>query len=73
MTYVTRDMMIGKLTAFELSEFGETPPKSESAFKVIVSRKLKYNPGESSTRVSRHEKEMIEIKEEERDLEELEV
>lgn len=70
-THVIIDMLIGKIGAFELSEFGEAPPKYEFAFKATVSRKQKYDLGESSTRISRYEKEMNELEENERDLEEI--
>lgn len=71
-TDVTRDMFIGKLVAFELREFGEAPPKFESAVKSTISKKQKYDPRQSSTWVSRYEKEMREIEEEEREIKELE-
>ena len=41
LTNVTRDMLIGKLTTFELSEFGDALPKIESVFKVTTSGKDK--------------------------------
>lgn len=41
---VTRDMLIGKLVTFELSEFGESLPKFEFAFKATISKKQKYDP-----------------------------
>lgn len=50
-TNVTRDMLIGKLTAFELSEFGDSLPKTKSAFKTAVSGKQRYDLGEISARV----------------------
>lgn len=33
---VTRDMLIGKLSSFEMSEFGDSLPKVESAFKATI-------------------------------------
>lgn len=68
---VTREMLIGKLVSFESNEFGESPPKSKSAFKSTVSTKQKYDSGESSIRMSTYEKEMRDL-EEEREHEELE-
>jgi len=48
----TRDMVIGKLSNFELSEFGESLPKTKSAFKATILKKDKqgYDLGESSSR-----------------------
>lgn len=72
MTDVTKDMLIGKLSTFELSEFGDYVPKVGSAFKAIVFRKDKkrYNLRESSSWwMSKYEKERNEIKEEEQYLE----
>lgn len=40
-TNVTRYMLTGKLLVFELSEFGDSLPKVESAFKATASRKDK--------------------------------
>lgn len=71
-TTITRDMLVGKLVAFELSEFGESHGKTEIAFKASVSGKQKYDLGESSLRVSRYEREMREMEEQERELDELE-
>lgn len=70
-TIVTRDMLVGKLAAFELSELGESHGKTKTTFKDTVSGKKKYDPRESSTRVSRYEREMREMKEQKRELEEL--
>lgn len=65
MTNVTRDMLIGKLAAFEWSDFGDSLPNIESAFKAPISGKWRYDPRErSSRRVSRYEKEMKEMEEE---------
>lgn len=68
MTNVTRDMSIGKLSAFELSEFDDSLPKVEFAFKTTIfgNDKQRFDPGESySRRISRYEKEIKEIEEEE--------
>jgi hypothetical protein len=64
MTNVTRDILIGKLLAFELNEFGDSLPKKKFAFKVIVFRKYKqrYDPNEVSSRyVSKYEEELRQI------------
>lgn len=74
-TNVTRDMLVGKLTAFELSEFGDALPKVESKFKATTSRRdrQRYDPGESSSRKTfKYEDEIRQIEEEEREMEELE-
>ncbi|GLJ22097.1 hypothetical protein SUGI_0414300 [Cryptomeria japonica] len=52
---VTRDILIRKLVSFEVSKFGEVPPKYEFSFKAIVSGKQKYDPREISTMISRYE------------------
>ncbi|GLJ49345.1 hypothetical protein SUGI_1043470 [Cryptomeria japonica] len=71
-TTVTRDVFIGKLAAFELSEFGKSHGKSETTFKAStsVSSKQKYDLDEC--RISRYERERKEIAEQERELDELE-
>lgn len=71
---VTKDMFIGNLSTFELSEFGDSLLKVESAFKATVFEKDKqrYDLGKISLRwMSRYEKERKEIEEEEKDLKEL--
>jgi hypothetical protein len=40
-TNVTKDMLVGNLIAFELSDFGDSFPKSEFAFKATFSEKDK--------------------------------
>lgn len=54
-TIVTRDMLVGKLVAFELSEFGKSHEKSETTFKASasISGNKKYDPDEC--RISRYE------------------
>jgi len=51
-TTVTRDQLVGKLLAFEMSEFGDSLPKPESTFKASVYGKQRYDPGESYSRRS---------------------
>jgi hypothetical protein len=41
MAFVTKNTLVGKITTFELSEFGDSLPKSESAFKANISKKGK--------------------------------
>lgn len=72
MTTVTRDILVGKLATFELSEFRESHGKSETAFRTSVSSKQKYDPGESSCCVSIYEREKREMEEQGRELDELE-
>jgi len=70
---VTRDQLVGKLSTFEMSEFGDSLPKSESAFKASVFRKQRFDPGESSSRrLTRYEKVRKVLEEDESELEELE-
>lgn len=61
-----------RFAAIELSELGESHGKVETAFKATVSGKQKYDSRESSTRVSKSEREMREMEEQERELEDLE-
>lgn len=68
-TTMTRNMLVGKLVAFELSEFGELHGKIETAFKASLFGKHKYFLGENPTRFSRYEREM---EEQEKELKELE-
>lgn len=62
-TTMNRDMLVGNLTAFDLSEFGESHGKSETTFRAFVSVKQKYDPRESSCWVSRFEREKREMEE----------
>lgn len=71
-TTVTRDMLVGKLVAFELSEFGESRGKSETTFKVSISISSKQKYGPDECRISRYERERRDIVEQERKLDELE-
>lgn len=71
-TFMTRGMLVGKLVAFELSEFGESHGKYETTFKASISWKQKYDPTESSCWVSKYESEKRETEEQERELYELE-
>ena len=69
--------MVGKLTTFDLSEFGDALPKVESAFKATTSGRdrQRYDLGESSSRKTfKYEDEIRQIEEEEKEkeLEELE-
>lgn len=59
MTKVTIDMLIGKLVAFELSEFGSYLPKTGSRLKATISEKQRYDLENISTRVSKYEKETL--------------
>lgn len=52
-TTVTRDMSIGKIVAFELSECGESHGKFETTFRASISGKKKYDHDER--RISRQE------------------
>lgn len=54
-TTMTRDMLVGNIAAFELSEFGELHQKSVTTFRASISRKKKYHPDEC--KVSRYERE----------------
>lgn len=71
-TTITRDMLFGKITTFELRKFGESHGKSMISFKSLasVSGKQKYDPDECM--ISRYEREGREIAEKERELDELE-
>ncbi|GLJ34506.1 hypothetical protein SUGI_0694030 [Cryptomeria japonica] len=59
---VTRDMLVGKIVAFELRKFRESHGKNEIAFRTSISRKQKYDQGERSCRISRYERERREWK-----------
>ena len=52
--------MIGKLVAFEISEFGESTPKTEFTFKATVSKsnRQRYSLGESSRKISKYDEEL---------------
>lgn len=65
-------MLVGKIVAFELREFGESHGKSETTSKAstFVSGKKKYDPNEC--RISIVERERREIEEQERELDDLE-
>ncbi|GLJ42405.1 hypothetical protein SUGI_0878460 [Cryptomeria japonica] len=60
-TIVTRDVLVEKLTAFELSKFGESNRKSEITFResTSISSKQKYDPDEC--KISRYERERREM------------
>jgi len=62
-SYVTRDHLVGKISAFELSEFVYSLPKYEFAFKASVYGKQRYDLGESSsTRSNRFTKTRNDLK-----------
>lgn len=69
---MTRDMLVGKLAAFELIEFGESHGKSKTVFRASISEKHKYDPKESSCWVSRYERKKREMEKQEIELYELE-
>lgn len=69
-TTMIRDMLVGKIVAFEPSEFGESHGKSKTTFRASVSNKQKYEPKEC--RVSKYERERRDMKEQERELDKLE-
>lgn len=71
-TIVTRDMLVGKLAAFELSKFGESHGNSETAFRASAFEKKKYDLGEISCWVSIYEREKRDLEEKERELDEIE-
>lgn len=74
---VTRDSLVGKLFSFEMTRFFDNTPKYESSFKDTISKdKQKYDSCESysssSKYGSRYVKDLQEIQEEERKMEDLE-
>lgn len=75
LTTISRDQLVGKISAFELAEFGDALLKTESAFKASASIKGKqrYDLGESSSRKSSwYEKARKDLEKDEVEAEQLE-